>query len=239
MLVDMPTSVPENFAIADSVLQNAAAFVKTELAGNDSSHDFFHIERVRNMAVKIARSEDMSEQDVRVIELAALLHDVKDWKYGGTESEARACIEAFLSEQGIPNAVMSRITEIIACIGFKNELKSNTTNSHGSISLEAAVVQDADRLDATGAIGIARSFTFGGRFERVLYDPEVPPRQALSKEQYMSEGHKATTINHFHEKLLKLKDLMKTRTGQQIAAKRHAFMEQYLQQFLSEWSGES
>lgn len=93
MLVDMPTSVPENFAIADSVLQNAAAFVKTELAGNDSSHDFFHIERVRNMAVKIARSEDMSEQDVRVIELAALLHDVKDWKYGGTESEARACIE--------------------------------------------------------------------------------------------------------------------------------------------------
>ncbi|KAK4746862.1 hypothetical protein SAY87_025899 [Trapa incisa] len=168
------------------------------------------------------------------VELAALLHDIGDYKYSKDPSEERL-VENFLEEENIDEAMKTKILRIIKGMGFKEELQR-----HESVGIfpEFGVVQDADRLDAIGAIGIARCFTFGGRRNRVLHDPAILPRLELSKEQYM-KNMEQTTVNHFHEKLLKLKDLMKTEGGKRRAEKRHKFMAEYLEEFYKEWNGEA
>ncbi|KAK1419767.1 hypothetical protein QVD17_29082 [Tagetes erecta] len=169
-----------------------------------------------------------------MVELAALLHDIGDYKYLRNPSEEKI-VENFLEKEGVDTDKSSKILAIIKKMGFKEEISGLTNGSH---TPEFGVVQDADRLDAIGAIGIARCFTFGGSRNRVLHDPNIQPRSDLSKDQYMNKDEQ-TTMNHFHEKLLKLKDLMKTKAGKTRAEKRHKFMEEFLKEFYQEWEGKA
>ncbi|CAK0784321.1 hypothetical protein CVIRNUC_007525 [Coccomyxa viridis] len=209
-------------------------FVKQELAslGPDASHDWWHIHRVRKLAIALARQEELQDASIHLVEVAALLHDVQDWKYSRSESASRAAVKEFLESQQVNEPQKTQILDIIAGVGFKDEL-GRPGSQH--ISPELACVQDADRLDAIGAIGIARCFTYGGYFKRVLHDPDIAPRTRLDKQQYTDKSFQQTTINHFHEKLLKLKGMMKTEAGKRMAQHRHLVMEQFLQDFYSEW----
>ncbi|KAH9771669.1 HD domain-containing protein [Citrus sinensis] len=175
-----------------------------------------------------------SPSRVRKVELAALLHDIGDYKYLRDPSEEKI-VENFLEDEGLEESKKMRILNIIKKMGFKDEIAGL---ANAEFSPEFGVVQDADRLDAIGAIGIARCFTFGGSRNRVLHDPAIKPRSDVSKEQYMKKEEQ-TTVNHFHEKLLKLKDLMKTEAGQRRAEKRHKFMEEFLMEFYEEWDGKA
>mmetsp|Transcript_1582 Transcript_1582/g.2093 ORF Transcript_1582/g.2093 Transcript_1582/m.2093 type:complete len:221 (+) Transcript_1582:44-706(+) len=211
------------------IIQNTIEFVKKELAGNDASHDWFHIERVWKLSKTLAREEKIENSEI--VELAALLHDVNDWKYSGSETAGVETAVAFLKSQNFDEEKIKKVAQIIEGVGFKNELANKT-----EMFPELAVVQDADRLDAIGAIGIGRTFAYGGRKSTPMYDPEIKPVENITKEQYMHK-EKNTTINHFYEKLLKLKDMMKTETGKKMAQQRHNFMEQFLNQFYAEWEG--
>lgn len=225
--------------ITQSAINAAEQFVRQELAGMDASHDYHHIHRVRANARRLAELEGLGADGVLLVDLSALLHDVRDWKYSGNDGATSDAVDIFLRGLGMGQDTIQRVLSIIASVGFKEELAAPLASGRPPLELEAAIVQDADRLDAIGAVGIARCFTFGGAKHRVLYDPAVPPREGLTKEQYMAGAAQATTINHFYEKLLKLKDLMKTESGRQIAEQRHSFMEQYLQQFMAEWDGQA
>jgi len=204
--------------------------VKDELKGNDGSHDFHHINRVRKLALSLAEEEHIENTDV--VELAALLHDIKDWKYSGSETAGIDAARQFLQIQHVPEDKIALIVKAIEGVGFKTELGKKL-----EMFPELAVVQDADRLDAIGAIGIARTFTYGGAKNRPIYDPSVPPQKDLTKEQYMAQNKNAPTVNHFYEKLLKLKGLMKTEAGRRRAEQRHAFMEQFLERIFAECDG--
>lgn len=210
--------------------------VERTMKGNDASHDTWHVWRVRDLALSLAREEGLSSNpdSMEIVELAALLHDIGDYKYLRDPSEEKL-VENFLVEEGIDESKKIKILSIIKKMGFKDELAG--LGNH-EFCTEFGVVQDADRLDAIGAIGIARCFTFGGNRNRVLHDPAIQPRSDLSKDQYMKKEEQ-TTVNHFHEKLLKLKDLMKTKAGQRMAKKRHKFMEEFLKQFYEEWDGKA
>jgi uncharacterized protein len=226
--------IKREMAAAETTRRKAEELVEKAMKGNDSSHDASHVWRVRDLALSLAREEGLSSNSdsMEVVELAALLHDIGDYKYIRDPSEAKI-VENFLDEEGVDEAKKMKILKIINGMGFKDELAGLTLCQ----SLpEFGVVQDADRLDAIGAIGIARCFTFGGSRNRVLHDPEIKPRTELTKEQYMKREEQ-TTINHFHEKLLKLKLLMKTEAGRRRAEKRHEFMEDYLKEFYEEWDG--
>ncbi|XP_052206259.1 uncharacterized protein LOC127810693 isoform X2 [Diospyros lotus] len=166
------------------------------------------------------------------VELAALLHDIGDYKYIRDPSEEKI-VENFLEAEGVEESKRTEILSIINRMGFKEEVGGCGDTNY---SVEFGVVQDADRLDAIGAIGIARCFTFGGSRNNALHDPSIKPRSDLSKDQYMKK-EKQTSVNHFHEKLLKLKDLMKTKAGQRRAEKRHKFMEDFLKELYEEWDG--
>ncbi|KAK9106325.1 hypothetical protein Syun_022336 [Stephania yunnanensis] len=220
--------------LGETVLKRAEKLVISSMKANDASHDASHAFRVRDLALSLAREEGLcsSPQTMRIIELAALLHDIGDYKYVKDPSEERI-VEKFLEEEGIEEDVKKMILSIIKGMGFKEEVSQNAKNEY---SLEFGVVQDADRLDAIGAIGIARCFTFGGSRNNVLHDPNIKPRLCISKEDYVKKGEQ-TTINHFHEKLLKLKELMKTKAGYRRAEKRHKFMEDFLEEFYEEWAG--
>ncbi|PIA64182.1 hypothetical protein AQUCO_00201456v1 [Aquilegia coerulea] len=217
-----------------SIVMKAEKLVESAMKGNDASHDASHAFRVRDLALSLAQEEGLasSPQTIQIVELAALLHDIGDYKYVRDPSKGEI-VEKFLEEECVDESERMRILNIIKRMGFKEEL---TQKINGELSLEFRVVQDADRLDAIGAIGIARCFTFGGSRNRVLHDPNVQPRLDLSKEQYMKKDEQ-TTLNHFYEKLLKLKDLMKTKAGQRRADKRHKFMEEFLKEFYEEWDG--
>lgn len=219
-----------------SIVMKAEKLVESAMKGNDASHDAAHAFRVRDLALSLAQEEGLysSPQTIQVVELAALLHDIGDYKYVRDPSE-ETLVERFLEEEGLEESQRLRILDIIKRMGFKEEVMQGM---NGELSSEFGVVQDADRLDAIGAIGIARCFTFGGSRNRVLHDPSIQPRSDLSKEQYMKKDEQ-TTLNHFHEKLLKLKDLMKTKAGQQRAEKRHTFMEGFLKEFYEEWDGKA
>ncbi|KAF5843085.1 hypothetical protein DUNSADRAFT_2698 [Dunaliella salina] len=221
-------------ASAEQLLAPATDFVQSQLKANamDASHDWDHVLRVRNMAKKLAAEEGLDASTIAVIDLAATLHDVQDYKYSGSATATAISVKAFLTEQEAPDDLIERVLSIISSVGFKDELGRQAGHD---LSPEQACVQDADRLDAIGAIGIARCFTFGGHFRRKLYDPQIPPRLNLTKEQYMATKDQATTINHFPEKLLKLKGMMKTASGRRIAEGRHACMEQFLEQFYAEY----
>eukprot|EP00744_Colponema_vietnamica_P013508 GILI01018922.1.p1 GENE.GILI01018922.1~~GILI01018922.1.p1 ORF type:complete len:218 (+),score=27.54 GILI01018922.1:74-727(+) len=216
-----------------NIIDSAVTFVKDHLSSNDASHDWTHIERVRLQARTLAIAEGLSERSQEIVELAAILHDVGDYKYSGSLTAAEELIRGFLSSQNYDQDRTDQIVHIVNHMGFKEEISGMVKE----ITPELAVVQDADRLDAIGAIGIARCLTYGGSKKRPLYDPSRPPRENISKEEYM-EGDN-TTINHFYEKLLKLKDLMKTQAGRAVAQKRHEFMEQFLEQFHLECAGKA
>ena len=212
----------------DHVIQQTIDFVKKTLAGAEAGHDWFHIERVYKTTLYINVRE---QGDPLTVMLAALLHDIADSKFNhGDEEIGPAIAGDFLKGLDIPTEKISHIQQIIRNISYKASL--GTVDFH---SKELDIVRDADRLDAIGAIGIARAFTYGGYKNRVMYDPEIAPETDLSKEDYKNSV--SPTINHFYEKLLLLKDLMKTTTGIEMATQRHQFMLLYLEQFYSEWSG--
>ncbi|KMT02612.1 hypothetical protein BVRB_9g202960 [Beta vulgaris subsp. vulgaris] len=216
------------------IVKRAEKLVEDFMGGNDASHDVAHVFRVRDLALSLATEEGLSSSphSMFIVELAALLHDIGDYKYVRDPAEEKT-VEQFLEQEGIEESKKKAIVGIVKGIGFKEELAGRTDQE---CSLEFGVVQDADRLDAIGAIGIARCFTFGGSRNRVLHDPAIKPRLTMSKDEYMDKDQQ-TTVNHFHEKLLKLKDLMKTRAGQRKAEKRHKFMEEFLDEFYLEWNG--
>lgn len=210
------------------IIEQTVLFVKQELQHAEGGHDWFHIERVWKNARQIAGTETV---DMLVVELAALLHDIADAKFhGGDEEVGPQKAEAFLRTQAVDIAVIDHVVQIIRNISFKGGNFAQTFQSP-----ELAVVQDADRLDALGAIGIARAFNYGGFKNRELYNPAIAANLQMTKEEYKKS--QAPTINHFYEKLLLLKDRMNTETGRQMAAQRHLFMEQFLEQFYAEWVG--
>ena len=216
----------------EQIIQNTIAFVKKELKDAEGGHDWFHIERVFKNALLISTEEKV---DVFVVSLAALLHDIADPKFhNGDENLGPKIATQFLIEQKVPKEIGQHVVKIIKNVSFKNSLEDD---SKQFTSKELEVVQDADRLDAIGAIGIARCFNYGGFKDRALYDPEIIPNLTMTKEEYKTST--APTINHFYEKLLLLKDKMNTTSGKKIAESRHQFMETYLQQFYDEWNGKS
>lgn len=209
-------------------IETTINFVKKELQNAESGHDWWHIERVWKTAKAIAQEENV---DLEVVEFAALLHDIADSKfYNGDEEIGPKRAGDFLKSIAVKEVIIVHVQEIIRNMSFKSSLGEIKFTSP-----EMLVVQDADRLDAIGAIGIARAFTFGGFKNRVLYDPKIEPQLNQSKEAYKNTN--APTINHFYEKLLLLKDKMNTKTGKKLALERHNFMEGYLKQFYGEWNG--
>ncbi|OIQ40902.1 MAG: phosphohydrolase [Bacteroidetes bacterium MedPE-SWsnd-G1] len=214
----------------NSIIENTITFVKETLKNAEGGHDWFHILRVFNNAKLIAKNENV---DDFIVALGALLHDIADAKfYDGDETVGPSVATEFLQTQNVASSVIDQVVFIIENISYKNSLN---LSFKVQMNPELAVVQDADRLDAIGAVGIARCFNYGGFKNRGMYDPSVPPNLNMSKEEYKKSD--APTINHFYEKLLLLKDKMNTSTGSRIAAERHVFMEQYLEQFYAEWNG--
>lgn len=210
------------------IIDQTISYVKATLATAEAGHDWFHIERVFKTAQTINASEKGNEL---VIVLAALLHDIADSKFNnGDEEIGPQKAGEFLKSLGLADDLIVHVQEIIRNMSFKASFGTITFSSK-----ELDVVQDADRLDAIGAIGIARAFTYGGYKNRVLYDPEIKPNLNMNKEEYKNTV--APTINHFYEKLLLLKDLMKTSAGKAMAQARHEFMVSYLNQFYAEWDG--
>lgn len=219
------------------IIENTIKFVKNELKNAEGGHDWFHIERVFKNAILISKEE---KADVFVISLSALLHDIADPKfYDGDETIGPKKASEFLEKQEVSKAIKNHVINIIKHISYKNtfDTKSSSAQVIGEkfTSKELEIVQDADRLDAIGAIGIARCFNYGGFKNRALYNPEILPNLNMTKEEYKNSD--APTINHFYEKLLLLKDKMNTASGKRIAAERHKYMQQFLNQFYDEWNG--
>jgi uncharacterized protein len=211
----------------DQILKNTREFVKKTLQNAEGGHDWFHIERVLNNSRKIAAGEKVN---LFIVELGALLHDIADYKFHeGDESVGPKMARDFLRQQQVPEEIIVHVENIITWISFKGGNLLQTFNS-----AELQVVQDADRLDAMGAIGIARTFNYGGFKDRPIFNPEIKPNLNMTKEEYKKS--QAPTINHFYEKLLLLKDRMNTVTGRKLAKERHEFMEKFLQQFYAEWN---
>jgi len=212
-----------------SLISKTKTFVKEQLCHAEGGHDWFHTLRVFNNALLISKNENV---DKLVVALGSLLHDIADSKFHqGDETVGPKKAREFLFKHDVDSIVIEHVVKIIENISFKggNEIQKFR-------SPELDVIQDADRLDAIGAIGIARCFNYGGFKNRMLFDPVVKPNLKMTKEEYKTST--APTINHFYEKLLLLKDKMNTKTGSQIAEKRHQFMELYLDQFYAEWDGE-
>lgn len=211
------------------IIEKTVEFVKHTLSDAEGGHDWWHIYRVWKSARHIAQHEDV---DIFIVELGALLHDIADSKFhGGDENIGPRRAREFLQSIQVDSEVIEHIEKIISNISFKGgRLPQNFK------SPELNVIQDADRLDAIGAIGIARTFNYGGHKGRTIYNPHIKPNLQLTKEEYKSSD--APTLNHFYEKLLLLKDRMNTRTGMEMAVKRHDFMLSYLDQFYKEWDGE-
>jgi len=212
------------------IVEQSAAHVKQRLTGEGTGHDWWHIERVRRAAVLIAKQENA---DLFVVELAALLHDISDWKFhGGDENAGPREARSWLEKIGVEKTVIDHVCEIIHDLSFKGAGVKAAMRTN-----EGMVVQDADRLDALGAIGIARAFAYGGHKNREIYNPDILPTLHKSFEEYKTAN--GTTINHFYEKLLLLKDLMNTPTARAIAEERHAYMEAFLARFMKEWGGKT
>ena len=212
------------------IIQKTIEFVKNELKNAEGGHDWFHIERVFKNAILISKEEKV---DVFVVSLGALLHDIADPKfYNGDETIGPKKAKIFLKKQNVNSDIINHIINIIKHISFKNSFDKN---GEKFTSTELEIVQDADRLDAIGAIGIARCFNYGGFKNREIYNPEILPNLQMTKEEYKKSD--APTINHFYEKLLLLKDKMNTASGKRIAAERHKYMQQFLNQFYNEWNG--
>jgi len=210
------------------IVNQTADFMKSELTGEGSGHDWWHVYRVWRNAVQIAKHEEV---DLFVVELAALLHDIADWKFNdGNEDIGPQLAREWLESLNVEETEISKVCQIIQDISFKGSgvLTRMTTT-------EGMIVQDADRLDAIGAIGIGRAFAYGGSKGREMYNPELKPEKHDTFEQYKKS--RGSSINHFYEKLLLLKELMNTKTAKKIAEKRHAVMLNFLDDFFQEWEG--
>ena len=215
--------------IPSELISKTIVFVRNQLQNAEGGHDWFHIERVYKNAIAISENEKCNKT---IVQLGALLHDIADSKFhNGDESIGPKIARTFLESEKVDAETINHVINIIENSSFKG---GNFEKKFNSIELE--IVQDADRLDAIGAIGIARTFNYGGFKNRPLYDPAVSPNLHRSKEEY--KNSEAPTINHFYEKLLLLKDKMNTETGKKIAQQRHRFMETFLSQFYAEWDGE-
>lgn len=210
----------------EQLVQNATKFIKEIFQNDFSGHDFFHSMRVYRTAMKIAQAE---HADMEVVALAALLHDVDDRKLSPMTAEKKENTARFMRSQNVPESEIRQVCQIIDEVSFKG------TDSVRPSTPEGKCVQDADRLDALGAIGIARTFAYGGSHNRAIYDPELPPRTAMNQAQYYSS--KSTSLNHFYEKLFLLEGMMNTETGKAIARKRTQYMQQFVDEFLNEWDG--
>lgn len=210
-----------------ALIQKTADYIKQEFANDSSGHDWWHIYRVWKNAVTIC---ELEKADSFIVQLAALLHDLDDWKFNDSADETPLRAKAWLESCNLDVPSTDRVCEIIKHISYKGAGAENKMDS-----IEGLIVQDADRLDAIGAIGIARAFAYGGYKNRAIYDPESPPQLHNTFEQY--KNSKSATINHFDEKLLLLKDKMNTPTAKRIAEQRHEVMVQFLSQFMKEWEG--
>lgn len=212
------------------IVNQTAGYIKTKLLGEGSGHDWWHVYRVWKNAIHIGKQENA---DMFVIELAALLHDIADWKfYDGNDEIGPQMAKLWLEKLSVDNAVITHVCQIIKDVSFKGagvDTKMKTT--------EGMVVQDADRLDAIGAIGIARTFAYGGSKGREIYNPDIKPEIHQSFEKY--KNSQSPTLNHFYEKLLLLKELMNTTTAKNMAKNRHIIMENFLEEFYQEWSGKA
>ena len=212
-----------------TLIDKTILFVKQQLQNAEGGHDWFHIERVYKNALLIAENEAC---DLEIVKLGALLHDIADSKFhNGDETIGPKEARKFLETQNVKEETITHVLNIIENISFKG---GNFEKKFSSKELD--IVQDADRLDAIGAIGIARTFNYGGFKNRAIYNPNIAPNLNMSKEEYKNSD--APTLNHFYEKLLLLKDKMNTESGKKIAQKRHEFMEKFLSQFYAEWDGE-
>ena len=210
----------------EQLVQNATKFIKEVFQNDFSGHDFFHSMRVYRTAINIAEAE---HADMEVVALAALLHDVDDRKLSPMTAEKKENAARFMRSQNVPESEIRQVCQIIDEVSFKG------TDSVRPSTPEGKCVQDADRLDALGAIGIARTFAYGGNHNRAIYDPELPPRTAMNQAQYYSS--KSTSLNHFYEKLFLLEGMMNTETGKAIARKRTQYMQEFVDEFLNEWDG--
>ena len=207
-----------------NLIRKTEEYIQKFFENDSSGHDWWHIYRVRNYSLKIAQKEG---GNLFLIEMAALLHDLDDWKLKSEFSESRT--EKWLQNSGASSEEVSKIIEIISQVSFKGAgVDTNPT------TIEAQIVQDADRLDAIGAIGIARTFAYGGNKDRLIYHPVIQPELHNNFQSY--KNNTAPTINHFYEKLLLLKDRMNTTEGKRLATKRHAFMQDFLDHFFNEWN---
>lgn len=221
--------MPKNNSSFNFLIQNTIAFVQQELNDAEGGHDWFHVHRVYKNALLISENENVNKT---IVALGALLHDIADSKFhNGDETIGPKKAKAFLQTQAVSQDTVTHIIKIIENVSFKG---GNTLKTFHSKELE--VLQDADRLDAIGAIGIARTFNYGGFKNRVIYNPLIKPKLEMTPQEYKASD--APTINHFYEKLLKLKDKMNTSSGKKIAQERHVFMESFLEQFYQEWNGE-
>jgi len=209
------------------IIQKTAEYIKREFSDDSSGHDWRHIYRVWKTAIAICEREGA---DLFIVQLAALLHDLDDWKFNDSGDETPLRAQGWLDSFSLDPSITDAVCNIIRRVSFKGAGVTNKMDS-----LEGLIVQDADRLDAIGAIGIARAFAYGGYKNRPIYDPDSPPQMHVSFEEY--KNSKSATINHFYEKLLLLKDMMNTPTAKRIAEQRHAYMEQFLRQFMDEWDG--
>ena len=212
----------------ENILLEVATYVEQKLSGEGSGHDWWHIVRVRNIAKNLAIADG---GDSFICQLAALVHDLVDDKLVADEGLALTEVRDLLTRLGVRSDQTDQVLAIIQAISYKGG-----SQNHLDLTLEGQIVQDADRLDAMGAIGVARTMAYSGYHGRVIHDPEVAVRQNMTLEEYRS--HQGTAITHFYEKLLLLKDLMNTKTAQELAKRRHAFMEAYLEQFFAEWDGQ-
>lgn len=213
----------------DKIIKATEKFVKEQLINEATGHDWWHAHRVRNNAKLINKTE---KADWFVIELACLLHDVGDRKVIKKSEDDFSLVKKFLLSQKIRNDVLNKVMFIIENMSFSKSLSGKKIEKN----IELFIVQDADRLDAIGAIGIARTFAYGGSANQILYDPGIQPRINMTPQEYKT--NKTTTFNHFEEKLFLLKDLLNTKTAKEIAQDRHIFMKEYLNRFLEEWNGQ-
>lgn len=214
----------------EKIIEATVKYAEEKLKGESSGHDWWHVYRVWKMAKNIGQKENA---DMFIVELAALLHDIADYKmYGGDDTVGQKVAREWMEKQKVDEKTISHVCEIIKEASFKGARVDTKIKT-----IEGKIVQDADRLDAIGAIGIGRTFAFGGNKDREMYDPRIKPELYESFEQYKSNN--SPTLNHFYEKLLLLKDLMNTRAGKEIAQKRHKIMKDFLKEFLEEWEGNS
>ena len=209
-----------------SIINDAIEFIRNYFKDDHSGHDYFHTLRVYKTATRIAEQE---KADLMIVQLAALLHDVDDIKLSPETHANKDRAVAFLREHGISEVMIEAIYEIVDKVSFRG------TDSVAPGTIEGRCVQDADRLDAMGAIGIARAFAYGGNHNRIIHDPDIKPAINMNADEY--QNHISTTVNHFYEKLFQLRDMMNTDTAKKIAEQRDKYMKSYISEFLDEWDG--